>query len=95
MLNTPSISIKQIAKSTPKNGFVLADLANQTSPDYPCQYHVTLDNKGILRMHAGEVPYWISDNQEWLKQEECVCRAELELQPNEINKERDPFWGIH
>jgi hypothetical protein len=46
-------------------------------------------------MHAEEVPYWISDNQEWLKQEECVCRAELELQPNEINKERDPFWGIH
>ncbi|MBD2296575.1 virulence factor SrfB [Anabaena sphaerica FACHB-251] len=63
--------------------------------DYPCQYHVTLDNNGILRMHAGEVPYWTSHNQECLKQEGCVYRAELELQPNEIDKERDPFCGIH
>jgi hypothetical protein len=63
--------------------------------DYPCQYRVTLDNQGILRMHAGEVPYWASNNQECLKQEGCVYRAELELQPNEVDKERDPFCGIH
>lgn len=63
--------------------------------DYPCQYHITLDNKGILRMHAGEVPYWTSHNQECLQQEGCVYRAELELQPNEVDKERDPFCGIH
>ncbi|MBH8577351.1 virulence factor SrfB [Nostocaceae cyanobacterium CENA369] len=63
--------------------------------DYPCQYRVTLDEKGILRMHAGEVPYWTSTNQECLKQEGCVYRAELDLQPNEVDKERDPFCGIH
>lgn len=63
--------------------------------DYPCQYHVTLDNTGILRMHAGAVPYWTSNNQECLEQEGCVYRAELELQPNEVDKERDPFCGIH
>ncbi|MCG6134502.1 MAG: molecular chaperone [Nostoc sp. LLA-1] len=63
--------------------------------DYPCQYCVTLDNRGILRMHAGEVPYWTSTSQECLKQEGCVYRAELELQPNEVDKERDPFCGIH
>ncbi|MEH1966155.1 molecular chaperone [Nostoc sp.] len=63
--------------------------------DYPCQYRVTLDDQGILRMHAGEVPYWTSQNQECLKQEGCVYRAELELQPNEVDKERDPFCGIH
>ncbi len=63
--------------------------------DYPCQYHVTLDNKGILRIHAGAVPYWTSNNQECLEQEGCVYRAELELQPNEVDKERDPFCGIH
>ncbi|MBE9004120.1 virulence factor SrfB [Fortiea sp. LEGE XX443] len=63
--------------------------------DYPCQYRVTLDNKGILRMHPGEVPYWTSTSQECLKQEGCVYRAELELQPNEVDKERDPFCGIH
>ncbi|MDP5337017.1 MAG: molecular chaperone [Nodularia sp. (in: cyanobacteria)] len=65
------------------------------STDYPCKYCVTLDNKGILRMHAGEVPYWTSTSQECLKQAGCVYRAELELQPNEVDKERDPFCGIH
>lgn len=63
--------------------------------DYPCQYRVSLDDQGILRMHAGEVPYWTSENQECLKEEGCVYRAELELQPNEVDKERDPFCGIH
>ncbi|MEH1895901.1 MAG: molecular chaperone [Nostoc sp.] len=63
--------------------------------DYPCQYRVTLDNQGILRMHAGEVPYWTSNSQECLKEEGCVYLAELELQPNEVDKERDPFCGIH
>ncbi|BAY32812.1 hypothetical protein NIES2107_47060 [Nostoc carneum NIES-2107] len=63
--------------------------------DYPCQYRVSIDNYGILRMHAGEVPYWTSTDQKCLKQEGCVYRAELELQPNEVDKERDPFCGIH
>jgi len=63
--------------------------------DYPCQYYVTLDDQGILRMHAGEVPYWTSKSQECLKEEGCVYVAELELQPNEVDKERDPFCGIH
>ncbi|RCJ25853.1 molecular chaperone [Nostoc sp. ATCC 53789] len=63
--------------------------------DYPCQYRVTLDDQGILRMHAGEVPYWTSNSQECLKEEGCIYIAELELQPNEVDKERDPFCGIH
>ncbi|MEH2359084.1 molecular chaperone [Nostoc sp.] len=63
--------------------------------DYPCQYRVTIDDQGILRMHAGEVPYWTSKSQECLKEEGCVYLAELELQPNEVDKERDPFCGIH
>ncbi|MBD2503452.1 acetate and sugar kinases/Hsc70/actin family protein [Anabaena azotica] len=65
------------------------------STEYPCQYRVTLDNKGILRIHAGDVPYWTSTDKECLKQEGCVYRAELDLQPNEVDKERDPFCGIH
>ncbi|QLE55033.1 virulence factor SrfB [Nostoc sp. TCL26-01] len=65
------------------------------STDYPCQYHVTLDNKGILRIHAGDVPYWTSTNRECLQQPGCVYRTELDLQPNEVDKERDPFCGIH
>lgn len=67
----------------------------EITTDYPCQYHVTLDDKGILRIHAGEVPYWTSTNEECLKQEGCVFCAQLELQPNEVDKERDPFCGIH
>jgi hypothetical protein len=63
--------------------------------DYPCQYHVTLDHAGILRIHAGAVPYWTSNHQQCLEQEGCVYRTELELQPNEVDKERDPFCGIH
>ncbi|MEH2192834.1 MAG: molecular chaperone [Nostoc sp.] len=63
--------------------------------DYPCQYRVTLDDRGILRMHAGEIPYWTSNSHECLKEEGCVYIAELELQPNEVDKERDPFCGIH
>lgn len=65
------------------------------STDYPCQYRVTLDNKGILRIHAGDVPYWTSTNKECLQAEGCVYCAELDLQPNEVDKERDPFCGIH
>ena len=63
--------------------------------DYPCQYRVTLDSKGMLRMHPGEVPYWESSDQECLHQPGCVFRTELELQPNEVEAERDPFCGIH
>jgi hypothetical protein len=63
--------------------------------DYPCQHHVTLDNEGILRMHVGEVPYWTTNSQVGLHQEGCVYQAELELQPNEVDRERDPFCGIH
>lgn len=63
--------------------------------DYPCKYYVTLDNQGFLRIHAGEVPYWTSTSEECLKQPGCVYRAELELQPNEVDKERDPFCGVH
>ena len=83
-------------KPTAKNGYALAHSVNQIL------LQITLANimllltiKGILRMHAGEVPYWTSQHQECLQQEGCVYCAELELQPNEVDKERDPFCGIH
>ncbi|WP_427160865.1 molecular chaperone [Aliinostoc sp. HNIBRCY26] len=63
--------------------------------DYPCQYRVTIDDKGILRIHAGDVPYLTSVDLECLTQEGCVYCGELDLQPNEVDKERDPFSGIH
>ncbi|WP_017714819.1 virulence factor SrfB [Kamptonema formosum] len=64
--------------------------------EYICKYYVTLDDRGILRLHLGEVPYWTSDRAEVLKEQEgCVFRAELELQPNDIDQKRDPFCGKH
>jgi hypothetical protein len=47
--------------------------------EYPCIYRVTLDEKGILQIHAGEVPYWEGDNQEGLKQEGYVFRVVMNM----------------
>jgi len=63
--------------------------------EYTCKYHITLDEQGILRVHAGEVPYWMSEDENCLKQEGCVFKAELDLQPNDMDEKRDPFCGIH
>ena len=65
------------------------------TPEFLCQYRVTLDEKGMLRLHVGEVPYWESNTPQCLLEEGCVFRTELDLQPNEVDKERDPFCGIH
>lgn len=67
----------------------------QIQTEFPYECHVTLDDKGILRIHAGEVPYRISNDRECLKQEGYVFITELELQPNELIRERDPFCGEH
>jgi len=63
--------------------------------EYPCQYYATLDDRGILRVHVGEVPYWTTNSQDGLHQTGCVYQTELSLQPNEVDRERDPFCGIH
>jgi hypothetical protein len=65
------------------------------TPQFPCRYHVSLDEKGMLRLHVGEVPYWESNTHECLSEEGCVWRTELYLQPNEVDIERDPFCGKH
>ena len=63
--------------------------------EFPCRYYVSLNDKGILRLHAFEVPYWTSTAPECLKQEGCVFRDTLQAQPNDIKAERDPFSGEH
>ncbi|MBD2776851.1 molecular chaperone [Iningainema tapete] len=63
--------------------------------EYPCRYYVSLSEKGILRVHAFEVPYWTSTNLECLQQEGCVFRDTLQAQPNDVKAERDPFSGEH
>ena len=66
-----------------------------TQTEYPCEYRVTLDEKGMLTIHAGEIPYWTDKSKECLKEEGCVYRTALELQPNDIEEKRDPFSGTH
>ena len=63
--------------------------------EYPCRYYVSLNEKGILRVHAFEVPYWTSTSPECLKQEGWVFRDTLQPQPNDVKAERDPFSGEH
>ncbi|MEM9275519.1 MAG: molecular chaperone [Cyanobacteria bacterium P01_F01_bin.143] len=61
----------------------------------PCKYHATLDEAGDLRIHAGEVPYYIHTNSECLKEEGWVYVTTPQLQLNELEKSRDPFSGEH
>ncbi|BAZ06612.1 hypothetical protein NIES3974_32730 [Calothrix sp. NIES-3974] len=63
--------------------------------EYPCKYYVTLTAKGILRIHAFDVPYWVSNNPQDLQYEGCVYRDHLQPQPNDIEAKRDPFSGEH
>ncbi|MBD2415248.1 molecular chaperone [Nostoc calcicola FACHB-389] len=66
------------------------------STEYVCKYCVTLDEKGFLRLHVGEVPYCKSDSPAVLAyQEGWVYLSELELQPNDTDEKRDPFCGKH
>ena len=66
---------------------------NQT--EYPCKYYAALDEQGKLRLYAGELPYWTSDNPNCLLEEGCVFQTELQLQPRDVNEKRDPFCGKH
>jgi len=63
--------------------------------EYPCEYRVTLDDKGILRIHAGEIPYWTSENEECLKEKGCVYRTALGQPKDNVDEKRNPFSGIH
>ena len=67
----------------------------EVKSEYPCRYYVSLNKKGMLRVHAFEVPYWTSTNPESLKQGGCVFRDTLQPQPNDVKAERDPFSGEH
>ena len=73
------------------------------TPQFPCNYHITLDENGILRLHTGEVPYWEpdKDRESDNKEEKClltpgwVVRTPLKSENSKDDSERDPFSGIH
>ncbi|MDZ7966422.1 MAG: molecular chaperone [Nostoc sp. DedSLP03] len=59
------------------------------------RYYASLDSEGILRIHAGKLPYWISDEPECLREEGCVYQQPLRLTHENENEKRDPFCGLH
>lgn len=67
----------------------------EINTEYPCKYHVSLDESGVLRIHAGEVPYRTSDKEECLLEEGYVFPTSLDPQPTNLEEKRDPFSGIH
>jgi hypothetical protein len=64
--------------------------------DLPVRYRATLDEQGMLRVHAGEVPFWPADD---LATVEAVpgrvLRARMPLTAQGYNTARDPFNGRH
>jgi hypothetical protein len=66
------------------------------NPVYRRFYRMTLDSEGILRLHAGEVPFWETTDRQMLAHTEgCVYRHQLEQKSREPDMERDPFTGRH
>ena len=67
----------------------------EINTEYPYEYYVSLDESGVLRIHASEVPYLTSDKEEDLLKEGYVFCTPLELEASELEQKRDPFSGIH
>jgi hypothetical protein len=64
--------------------------------EYPRRYHLTLDEKGVLRVHLGEVPYWkTEDLDDWKDRPGRVMQRDLELVEPPARENRDPFCGAH
>ncbi len=82
-----------------RHGDVWVPLGEHARPaadtEYPCRYRFSLDEEGALRLHAGEVPYWETDQAAGLAEAGRVYRMELELFPTDVDVMRDPFSGVH
>ncbi len=63
--------------------------------DFPYKHYVSLNENGIIRVHAFEVPYWTSEKQKDIANKGCVIRHPLELKGNQLDPERNPFSGEH
>jgi hypothetical protein len=64
--------------------------------EYPRRYRLTLDERGVVRVHLGEVPYWqTEDLDDWKARPGRVLRRDLELVEPPPRENRDPFCGVH
>jgi hypothetical protein len=68
----------------------------ERATEYPRQYHLTLDEHGVLRVHLGEIPYWqTEDLKDWKQSRGRVLLRHLELVEPPARENRDPFCGVH
>jgi hypothetical protein len=64
--------------------------------EYPRRYRFTLDERGVVRVHLGEVPYWkTEDLDDWKTRPGRVLQRDLELVEPPPMENRDPFCGAH
>jgi hypothetical protein len=64
--------------------------------EYPRRYHLSLDERGVLRVHLGELPYWkTEDLKDWKDRPGRVLQRDLELVEPPARENRDPFCGVH
>jgi hypothetical protein len=64
--------------------------------EYPRRFRLTLDERGVVRVHLGEVPYWkTEDLDDWKTRSGRVLQRDLELVEPPPRENRDPFCGAH
>jgi hypothetical protein len=64
--------------------------------EYPRRFRLTLDERGVARVHLGEVPYWkTEDLDDWKTHPGRVLQRDLELVEPPPRDNRDPFCGAH
>jgi hypothetical protein len=68
----------------------------ERATEYPRRYRLTLDERGVVRVHLGEVPYWkTEDLDDWKAHPGRVLQRDLELVEPPPRENRDPFCGAH
>jgi hypothetical protein len=68
----------------------------ERATEYPRRYRLTLDERGVVRVHLGEVPYWkTEDIDDWKARPGRVLQRDLELVEPPPMENRDPFCGVH
>jgi hypothetical protein len=73
-----------------------AQAGQERATEYPRRFRLTLDERGILRVHLGEVPYWkTEDLADWKDRPGRVLQRDLELVEPPPRENRDPFCGVH
>ena len=66
---------------------------------FQLNYHFSLDEHGLLALHAAEVPYLLVDEnhlENFIRLKGSVLKLKMEsVEDNTLNVQREPFSGIH